>query len=90
MMAHAVAQGALVMACAVAGLFFFRFWKVAQDRLFLFFSLAFWVLGAHWLAIAVLDVPSETRHYYYLPRLVAFVLIVLGIVDKNRRVRPRH
>ena len=90
MMAHALAQGALVMACAVAGLFFFRFWKSAQDRLFLFFSLAFWVLGAHWLVMGVLDVSSEIRHYYYLPRLGAFVLIVLGILDKNRRARrPR-
>jgi len=90
MMAHAVAQGALVMACAVAGMFFFRFWKSTQDRLFLHFSLAFWVLGGHWLVIAVLEIPPETRHVYYLPRLVAFAIIVLGIIDRNRRAqRPR-
>lgn len=90
MMAQAVAQGALVMACAVAGLFFFRFWKSAQDRLFLYFSLAFWVLGGHWLAIAVLDISSETRYVYYLPRLVAFAIIILGIIDRNHRARlPR-
>ena len=28
--------------------------------------------------------PSETRHYFYLLRLGAFLLIIVGIVAKNR------
>lgn len=90
MTAEAVAQGALVMACGVAGLLFLRFWMSARDRIFVFFALAFWVLGAHWLLIAVLSVPAETRYYFYLPRLLAFLLILVGIIDKNRSGRPRR
>jgi hypothetical protein len=36
------------------------------------------------------DWPSsicESRHALYLLRLAAFVLIIIGIVDKNRRER---
>jgi hypothetical protein len=77
--------GALTMACWVAGLFFFRFWKPSRDRLFLFFSAAFWLLGVHWLALVIINPPVETRPYFYVLRLLAFLLIIAGIVDKNRR-----
>lgn len=77
--------GALAMGSGVAGLFFLRFWNVSRDRLFLFFALGFFVLGATWAAIGVVHPAEETRHYFYLPRLAAFVLIITGIVDKNRR-----
>jgi len=77
--------GAIVMACLVAGLFFLRFWRTTGDRIFACFALAFWLMASQWTAGAVLDVPSETRHYLYLLRLLAFVIIVVGIVDKNRK-----
>jgi hypothetical protein len=80
-------QGATAMACCVAALFFLRFWRTTRDRLFLFFSLGFWVLAAHWAVLGALDVRAEHRHLYYLPRLVAFLLILIGIVDRNRRRR---
>lgn len=78
--------GALAMASTVAGLYFWRFWKESRDRLFVFFSAAFCVLALNWLGLAVTDEP-ETRHWVYALRLVAFVLIIVGIVDKNRRGR---
>ena len=77
--------GALAMASWVAGLFFLRFWRVSRDRLFLFFSAAFWVFGANWVALATLHPSEETQHYVYMVRLVAFLLILIGIFDKNRR-----
>ncbi len=80
-------QGVAAMACWVAGLCFLRFWKTSGDRLFAFFAAAFWVLAAHWIALGVLNPPSETPYYLYLPRLLAFVLIIAGVVDKNRRDR---
>ena len=79
--------GAIVMGCFTAGLFFVRFWRVTADRLFLFFAFAFWVLGAQWAALGVLELPSETRHFLYVPRLIAFLLILAGIADKNRSSR---
>ena len=79
--------GALAMACWVAGLFFFRFWRSTRDRFFLFLGLAFWVFAANWIGLAAVHATHETRHYHYLVRLAAFVLIIAGIIDKNRR-RP--
>lgn len=78
-------QGALAMACVVTGVFFLSFWQSTRERLFLFFGLAFGVLAFHWAVLGLLNVPSEDRHFLYVPRLVAFLLLVVGIVDKNRR-----
>ena len=77
--------GALAATSAVAGLFFLRFWRTTQDRFFLLFALAFGVFSLHWTALAVVDVPDETRPYLYLPRLLAFLLILGAIAEKNRR-----
>ena len=71
------------MAAAIAGLIFLRSWKLTKDRLFLFFSLAFWVFALNWLALATTSV--ESRLFIYLLRLFGFALIIVAIVDKNRR-----
>jgi hypothetical protein len=77
--------GALTLASSVAGLFFLHFWRTSRDRLFAFFAAAFWVLALNWLALGVTNSTFEHIHYVYGLRLVAFVLIIAGIVDKNRR-----
>lgn len=77
--------GASAMGALVIGLFFLRFWTTTRDRLFALFALAFTVLALNW-ALLALHVPSdEARHYVYAVRLVAFALIAVAIVDKNRR-----
>jgi hypothetical protein len=81
-------SGAIVMGYAVVGLFFGRFWKQSRDRLFLFFSLAFWVLGAQRLGLALAPGTVEDTTIFYVVRLLAFVLILAAIVDKNRARRP--
>jgi xanthine/uracil permease len=75
--------GAIVLGCGVAGLFFLRFWRRTRDRLFLIFGVAFWTLGVNWLAL-VFTRQDEVRTWLYGLRLVAFVLILIGIIDKNR------
>lgn len=84
--------GALSLASVIAGLFFFRFWIISRDRLFVFFALAFWTLALHWMGLGIANPGIETRHYLYLVRLLAFVLIIAGILDKNRTARagPGH
>lgn len=77
--------GALALAAWVAGLFFTNFWRLSRDRLFLLFALAFWVLALHWAGLGILNPTLETSHYLYLVRLLAFILILVAIVDKNRR-----
>ncbi len=76
--------GASAMGYAVCGLFFFRFWRRTQDRLFLIFALAFWLLGLQRLALSLTASEEETRTGLYLVRLFAFLLLLGGIIDKNR------
>ena len=76
--------GMLTMAGLVASLFFVRYWRVTGDRLFAFFAVAFALLAINWLALGAVDPTFEARHLIYLVRLAAFVLIIVGIVDKNR------
>ena len=78
--------GGIVVLCGVAGLFFLRFWRRTRDRLFLIFAVAFWTLGANWLALAFIRA-DEVRTWLYAVRLAAFVLILIGIIDKNRPAR---
>jgi hypothetical protein len=84
---HDLLRGALAMSCWVAGLFFLRFWRLSRDRLFLFFFMAFWVFALNWLGLALVKGSVESRHYVYILRLLAFALILVGVVDKNRRVQ---
>jgi hypothetical protein len=84
MRAVVLINGAVAMGSAIAGLFFLQFWTRTRDRLFVFFALAFWILGLDWVAIGVLALPGEITYSLYLPRLLAFVLIIAAIVDKNR------
>jgi len=74
---------------AVAGLFFFRFWRQTADRLFAAFGIAFWLLGTHWLALALTSPDQEFRPLLYLLRLLAFTLIIAAIVEKNGVKRER-
>jgi hypothetical protein len=76
-------QGAIVMACATIGLLFLRFWRRTGDRLFAFFAAAFWLLGTNWLALAFTR-SDEANTSLYVVRLAAFVVILIGIADKNR------
>ena len=82
-------SGALTMAGWTAGLFFLRFWRLTHDRLFLFFCLAFWALALNWIAIGVLEYEHEPSHHAYWLRLLAFALILAGIIDKNWRKPTR-
>jgi Family of unknown function (DUF5985) len=79
--------GMLTMASLVAALFFLRYWRVSGDRLFAFFAVAFAILAVNWLALAAIAPAVEAGHFVYLIRLVAFVIIIVGIIDKNRALR---
>jgi hypothetical protein len=71
----------------VAGLFFFRFWRETHDRLFQLFGAAFWLLATSWLLLGLFSPTEEARPYIYAIRLVAFMLIIAAILDKNRGKR---
>jgi len=84
---HQFILGALTVASCAVGLFFLRFWRQSGDRLLLVFAIAFFVLAVDWGVRGAWQPTVESRHYFFLVRLLAFVLLVIGIVDKNR-ARP--
>lgn len=79
-----VVSGMLIMGYLVAGLFFLRFWRETRDRLFGIFAGAFCLLGLQRLLLAVMETSPEGTIGLYAVRLLAFVLILAAIVDKNR------
>lgn len=78
-------MGAIAMASCVAAVFFLRFWRVTGDRLFGIFALSFLLLGLTRLGLAMSSDHSEVNTSWYWLRLAAFLLILVAIVDKNRR-----
>lgn len=73
------ATGAL---SGVAALYFGRFWRLSRDRFFAFFAVAFALFAVN--RIALMSVDREHNAWVYVFRLAGFVLILIGIVDKNR------
>lgn len=78
-------QGAVAMGCAVAAVFFLRFWRHSRDGLFLSFSAAFALLSVSYVLLGTVAFATEWRVYVFVVRLLAFCLILYGIFDKNRR-----
>lgn len=76
--------GAIAALSAVAGLFFWRYWRSTQDRFFLLFALSFWIEAANRVHIALTHGWSEDAPVNYLVRLVSFGLILAAIWGKNR------
>jgi hypothetical protein len=79
-----VLAGAVAMASFVAMLFFLKYWQRTRDSFFLFFALAFGIDSLSRFVLGIASISDETEPLYYLPRFVAFALIILAIVLKNR------
>ena len=77
--------GAIVMASLTIALFFLRFWKSTHDRFFLFFAIAFALEALNRILIQVTIHQDEQQPLFYLIRLVAYGLILVAILQKNRR-----
>ncbi|MGH2780870.1 MAG: DUF5985 family protein [Thermoleophilaceae bacterium] len=81
-------SGATMAAALVIAVVFLRYWRQTRDRLFLMFSLGFFVFAVSRLILAFLEEDDEGRLLVYGLRLLAFLLIFAAIVDKNRASRP--
>jgi hypothetical protein len=82
-MTSAFLSGAVTFGYLIGAVFFVRFWRKTSERLFLMFALAFSLLSlnqflAHWL-----EVSNEPQSFIYGIRVLAFILIIVAIVDKN-------
>ena len=82
-----IVSGAIVVGYLVSALFFLKFWSRTDDRFFLTFALSFALLAAQRLMLALLADEQSMHVYLYGLRLLAFVLILWAIVDKNREGR---
>lgn len=78
-------MGAVAMGFATASLFFLRYWKETRDRFFAMFALALFVLAVNRVLLVLLHEREEYTLVPYLVRLLAFVLILAAILDKNLR-----
>lgn len=84
MLTHAFIAGAIAMASLTAALFFLRFWKSTHDRFFLYFAISF-ALETVSRMLHLASHTSANDPLIYLIRLVAYGLILVAIVEKNRR-----
>ena len=89
MMATATAfmSGLVTMGFLLAGLFFFRFWRRTGDSLFAAFAGAFVLLAVNQALAQLIELGREETGWVWLLRLLAFVLIIIAIVNKNL-IRP--
>lgn len=77
--------GATALGCLVIALFFVRFWRETGDRFFALFALAFTTFAVNRTILAFLNEQDEASTGPYVVRLLAFLLIIAAVVDKNRR-----
>ena len=78
-------HGALLFGCFVIGLKFLKYWRLSRDRFFIYFAAGFWVFAIGWSLRTFLPAQGDHGHFAYVPRLLSFLLILIAIVDKNRR-----
>jgi hypothetical protein len=76
--------GIILAASIVASLFFVKFWRITRDSLFLSFAISFAIEGITRLMALFIVLPTESTPALYLPRLLAYLIIVAAIVRKNR------
>lgn len=75
--------GVIATTSITAAIFFLRFWKRTRDSLFLAFAIAFLIEGVNRIAVLEVDRPNEGSPWTYVVRLIAFLIILAGILNKN-------
>jgi len=77
--------GVIVTGSATAAAFFFKFWLQTRDLLFLAFAAAFLIEAGNRLTFLWLENPHQGSPVIYAVRLMSYLLILIAIVNKNRR-----
>jgi hypothetical protein len=85
MMIEGFLLGVIVTGSLVAAMFFLKFWRQTRDFLFLAFGVAFLIEALNRTAFLFLSAPNEGTASNYVVRLLAFLVIVSGIVYKGTR-----
>lgn len=85
---------AMATFCA-SGIFFLKLWKASHDRFFMFFAVGCWLLSLERVVSLFVHgafnpaniTEIETSSWVYLMRLLAFVMILIAILEKNRKAK---
>lgn len=78
-------SGAVTMGFATASILFYSYWRRTREPLFLTFAASFTLLAMNYAWLALTNIPVEERSALYIVRLIAFSLIIVAIVQGNRR-----
>ena len=82
---NAALSGGIAVGFAMIGICFFRFWRSSRVRLFFVFAISFFLLTIERIVLVLADPDNEFAPYIYTMRLAAFLVIIGGIIDQNRR-----
>lgn len=78
------AEGMLAAAYLIAALFFLRFCRESGDRLFAYFAASFTLLAVQRAILVLMQGADDHTAWMYVIRLIAYLLILFAIYDKNR------
>lgn len=84
-----VIYGAFSAGFSVAAAFFLRFWRRTRQGLMAVFSMSFALLSVSYLLLGLTGVSREEQSWFYLIRLIAFVLILGAISWTNLKGRQQ-
>ena len=82
-----VLLGAVIMGDVIAALFFVRFWKLTDDRFFLFFAASFIAIAVSRVVVDENLPPIGYEPFGYMIRVLSYLFIIAGILYKNTSVR---
>ena len=82
--------GMTTMGFLIAGLFFSRFWVRTRDSLFATFGIAFFLLAVNQAVIRLADIPREDLIWAYGLRILAFSMLIYGVIKKNLYPKARE
>jgi hypothetical protein len=88
MMIEGFLLGVIVTGSLVAATFFLKFWLRTRDFLFLAFGIAFFIEAINRTGFLFVAAPNEGTASIYVVRLLAFLIILSGIVYKSARPSP--
>lgn len=89
----AVLAGIAIATFAASGVFFFKFWTASRDRFYMLFAASCGLLALERIVLMSLSSAqngvrselTEAVSWVYLIRLLAFIIILIAVIDKNKR-----
>jgi len=78
-------DGGRVVFCLIIALSFLRLGRATHDRLYYAFAASFVLMSISSTLVGLGVATADWSAFAFLPRLLAFLVIIWAIVDKNRR-----